>query len=201
MRSLSPTTRAALALASMTLCAVALAGPTWRREPPAFARKQVVQQVLVDDAPPVTRSVALPGQAPHQQRGRDQFPVFVLSLDGTKLGVLESLFDEEPLYIPVSSAAGGVEAAMNPILVAMGKRLPAEVPPTPQPQTSWPVVASDTWMTLSAPGMPSSQEKVGTGEVRRYRRRCLADCTRVVSRQESASGVSNVRPETLQGCR
>ena len=68
-----------------------------------------------------------------QQRGRDQFPVFVLSLDGTKLGVLEELFGHEPLYIPVSSAAGGVEAAMNPILVAMGKRLPAEVAVPPQP--------------------------------------------------------------------
>ena len=68
-----------------------------------------------------------------KQRGRDQFPVFVLSLDGTKLGVLEELFGHEPLYIPVSSAAGGVEAAMNPILVAMGKRLPAEVAVPPQP--------------------------------------------------------------------
>ncbi len=68
-----------------------------------------------------------------RQRGRDKFPVFVLSLDGTKLGVLEELFGHEPLYIPVSSAAGGVEAAMNPILVAMGKRLPAEVPIPPQP--------------------------------------------------------------------
>ena len=68
-----------------------------------------------------------------RQRGRDTFPVFALSLDGTKLGVLEELFGHEPLYIPVSSAAGGVEAAMNPILVAMGKRLPAEVAVPPQP--------------------------------------------------------------------
>jgi tetratricopeptide (TPR) repeat protein len=71
--------------------------------------------------------------AVQERRGREAFPVFALSLDGTKLGVLESLFDEEPLYIPVSSAAGGVEAAMNPILVAMGKRLPAEVAVPPQP--------------------------------------------------------------------
>jgi len=71
--------------------------------------------------------------AVREQRGREQFPVFALSLDGTKLGVLESLFDAEPLYIPVSSAAGGVEAAMSPILVAMGKRLPADVAVPPQP--------------------------------------------------------------------
>ena len=71
--------------------------------------------------------------AVQKQRGSDKFKVFVLSLDGTKLGVLEALFDDEPLYIPVSSAAGGVEAAMNPILVAMGKRLPAEVAPQPEP--------------------------------------------------------------------
>jgi tetratricopeptide (TPR) repeat protein len=68
-----------------------------------------------------------------KQRGRDRFPVFLLSLDGTKLGVLEDYFEDEPLYIPVSSAAGGVEAAMNPILVAIGKRLPAEVSVPPQP--------------------------------------------------------------------
>src|ERR1035438_591005 len=69
-----------------------------------------------------------------KQRGKDKFPVIPLSLNGAKLGVLEEFFGEEPLYIPVSSDAGGVEAAMNAILVAMGKRLPAEVPPTPQPK-------------------------------------------------------------------
>ncbi|MGB8168680.1 MAG: CHAT domain-containing protein [Chthoniobacteraceae bacterium] len=72
--------------------------------------------------------------AVQKQRGRKDFPVFALSLDGTKLGVLESLFEEEPLYIPVSTAAGGVEAAMNPMLVAMGKRLAADVPMPPQPE-------------------------------------------------------------------
>ena len=69
-----------------------------------------------------------------KQRGKDKFPVIPLSLDGTKLGVLEEFFGEEPIYIPVSSAAGGVEAAMNAILVALGKRLPADVPVTPQPK-------------------------------------------------------------------
>ncbi len=67
-------------------------------------------------------------------RGKDKFPVIPLSLDGTKLGVLEEFFGEEPMYIPVSSAAGGVEAAMNAILVALGKRLNADVPGTPQPE-------------------------------------------------------------------
>ena len=69
-----------------------------------------------------------------RQRGKDEFPVFALSVDETKLGVLESIFDEEAVYISVSSAAGGVEAAMNPILVAMGKRLAADVAATPQPK-------------------------------------------------------------------
>jgi hypothetical protein len=69
-----------------------------------------------------------------QQRGRDDFPVVALSLDGTKLGVLEAVFGDEPVYVPVSSATGGVEAAITPILVALGKRLPADVliPPPPQ---------------------------------------------------------------------
>src|SRR5262245_23304124 len=69
-----------------------------------------------------------------KQRGKDKFPVIPLSLNGTKLGVLEEFFGEEPVYIPVSSGAGGVEAAMNAILVALGKRNPADVAPTPQPK-------------------------------------------------------------------
>jgi hypothetical protein len=68
------------------------------------------------------------------QRGKDKFPVIPLSLNGTRLGVLEEFFGEEPIYIPVSSDAGGVEAAMNAILVALGQRLPADVPATPQPK-------------------------------------------------------------------
>jgi len=68
------------------------------------------------------------------QRGKDKFPVIPLSLNGTKLGVLEEFFGEEPLYIPVTSDAGGVEAAMNAILVALGERLNADVPGAPQPQ-------------------------------------------------------------------
>ena len=69
-----------------------------------------------------------------KRRGRETFPVFALSLDDTKLGVLEQFFDGEPLYIPVQGGAGGVEAAIHPILVAMGKRLPADVAPPPQPK-------------------------------------------------------------------
>jgi tetratricopeptide (TPR) repeat protein len=72
--------------------------------------------------------------AVRKERGKDKFAVMPLSLNGTRLGVLEEFFDEEPIYIPVSSAAGGVEAAMNPLLVAMGKRLPADVPDQPQPK-------------------------------------------------------------------
>ena len=68
------------------------------------------------------------------KRGKDKFPVIPLSLNGTKLGVLEEFFGEEPIYIPVTSDAGGVEAAMNAILVALGKRDPADVAPTPQPK-------------------------------------------------------------------
>ena len=69
-----------------------------------------------------------------EERGKDKFPVIPLSLNGTKLGVLEEFFGEEPVYIPVSSDAGGVEAAMNAILVALGERDPADVAPTPQPK-------------------------------------------------------------------
>jgi len=69
-----------------------------------------------------------------KRRGRGQYPVVPLALNGTKLGVLEEIFGDEPLYIPVSSAAGGIEMAMNAILVALGQRLPAEVACHPQPK-------------------------------------------------------------------
>jgi tetratricopeptide (TPR) repeat protein len=72
--------------------------------------------------------------AVRDQRGKDKFPVIPLSLNGTKLGVLKEFFGEEPLYIPVSSDAGGVEAAMNALLIAVGKRLPADVAVAEQPK-------------------------------------------------------------------
>jgi tetratricopeptide (TPR) repeat protein len=67
-----------------------------------------------------------------ERRGKDQFPVIPLSLDNTKLGVLEEFFSEEPIYIPISSEAGGIEAALDAILVALGKRLPTDSTPTKQ---------------------------------------------------------------------
>lgn len=70
-----------------------------------------------------------------KQRGKDKFPIIPLSLNGTKLGVLEQFFGgEQPAYIPVSSDAGGIEAAMNKILAALGKRDLADVESTPQPK-------------------------------------------------------------------
>jgi hypothetical protein len=51
-----------------------------------------------------------------KQRGTDIFPLIPLSLNETRLGVLEEFFSEQPVYIPVSSDAGGVESAMNAIL-------------------------------------------------------------------------------------
>ena len=68
------------------------------------------------------------------KRGKDKFPVIPLSLNGTKLGVLEDYFGDEPLYLSVSSAPGGVEAAIHPLLVAVGKRRPSDPAPTPQPK-------------------------------------------------------------------
>ncbi|MDZ7854977.1 CHAT domain-containing protein [Sphaerotilus sp.] len=67
------------------------------------------------------------------ERGRDKFPVVPLAVDGCKLGVLEKLFPSKPLYIPISSAAGGIDAALHAILVALRKRDPSDPPPTVQP--------------------------------------------------------------------
>ncbi len=69
-----------------------------------------------------------------QRGGNSQYPVVPLSLDGTRLGVLEEFFDKEPIYLPVSSGAGGVAAAIDPILVALGRRAAADRAQAPQPQ-------------------------------------------------------------------
>ncbi|HRH96217.1 MAG TPA: TIR domain-containing protein, partial [Prosthecobacter sp.] len=69
-----------------------------------------------------------------KKRGKEAFPVIPLMLDGAKLGAFKKHFGQEPLHIPVTSDAGGIEAAMNAILVALGKRKDAEVPSTPQPK-------------------------------------------------------------------
>jgi tetratricopeptide (TPR) repeat protein len=60
--------------------------------------------------------------------------VIPLSLNGTRLGVLQALFKEEPTYIPVSNAPGGATAALHDILVSLGLRLPTDRPPLPQPR-------------------------------------------------------------------
>jgi tetratricopeptide (TPR) repeat protein len=70
----------------------------------------------------------LHGLRVQKERGRKRFAVVPLSLDRTRLGVLEQFFEEEPTYIAVSSAPGGATAAMDDILVALGLRLPADRP-------------------------------------------------------------------------
>jgi hypothetical protein len=66
-------------------------------------------------------------------RGRDAYTVIPLLIDGTRLGVLKQLLGYEPLYVPVSSVPGGIDAALNAILTALGKRLPADRAAEPQP--------------------------------------------------------------------
>lgn len=66
-------------------------------------------------------------------RGVKHFPVISLAVDGCKLGVLEEFFDTEPTYIPISRAAGGIDAALHAILVALRLRDPSDPPPTVQP--------------------------------------------------------------------
>jgi len=67
-----------------------------------------------------------------KQRGKDKYPILTLSVNETKLGVLESFFEAEPLYTPISSRAGGVDAAIDKILTALGLRLPTDTGHAPQ---------------------------------------------------------------------
>lgn len=103
-----------------------------------------------------------------KHRGRDGYPVIPLSLDRTPLGVLEVIFGEPPRYIPLSSAAGGVEAALDPILVALGKRESTDVAATPQPyqleRAPWPVEKSlpeDRPADASTPLLRIDEQRIG----------------------------------------
>ena len=71
-----------------------------------------------------------------RQRGQDRFAVIPLTLDDTRLGVLEGYFDEEPTYISLRSGAGGVDAALDAILVALRLKLPSDPEPVPQPSAA-----------------------------------------------------------------
>jgi len=66
----------------------------------------------------------------HQQ-DVENYPVIALALDGTKLGVLEHYFDEERIFIPLSSKPGGLEEALPKLLPALGLKLPADIPIIP----------------------------------------------------------------------
>ena len=54
-----------------------------------------------------------------KQRGKDNFPVIPLSLNGTRLGVLEEFFSEQPLYIPLSSEADDDPVPKSPALLVL----------------------------------------------------------------------------------
>ena len=90
-----------------------------------------------------------------EKRGVEHYPVFALALDGTKLGMLEEFFDEERIFIPVSSKPGGVEEALPEIRKALRVILPADIPAA-APIPSKPL--EDLVLELSA---PSFEEKDG----------------------------------------
>ncbi len=71
---------------------------------------------------------ALAVQKQRQAAGQP-YRVVPLSLDGTRLGVLEGFFTGEVVYLPLSSEAGGIDVALDAILVALGHRLPADAAP------------------------------------------------------------------------
>ena len=62
--------------------------------------------------------------------GQNQYAIIPLSLDNTPLGALDGDFGQEPVCIAVPST-GGVQAAVHPVLFALGKRLPMVAPTAP----------------------------------------------------------------------
>ncbi|AUB81493.1 toll/interleukin-1 receptor domain-containing protein [Candidatus Thiodictyon syntrophicum] len=75
----------------------------------------------------------LTGRTGKGRAGGVDYPIIPLSLDGTRLLALKDLLGATPLYCALSGAPGGVEAALDAILVALGRRLPADRPATAAP--------------------------------------------------------------------
>jgi len=67
-----------------------------------------------------------------RERGATAYPIVPLSLDDTRLGVLESFFDDTPAYIRLSSAPNGLAETLPKILEALGLELPADIAPVAQ---------------------------------------------------------------------
>ena len=61
-----------------------------------------------------------------ESRGRDAYRVVPLSIDGTRLGVMQAIFDDTPVYIEASADLAGAEAVLGDLLEASGTRLPTE---------------------------------------------------------------------------
>ncbi|MGD1917215.1 MAG: toll/interleukin-1 receptor domain-containing protein, partial [Phycisphaerales bacterium] len=61
-----------------------------------------------------------------ESRGRDAYRVVPLSIDGTRLGVMQAIFDDTPVYIEASADLAGAEAVLGELLEASGTRLPTE---------------------------------------------------------------------------
>ncbi|MEO1278027.1 MAG: TIR domain-containing protein, partial [Planctomycetota bacterium] len=61
-----------------------------------------------------------------ESRGRDAYRVVPLSIDGTRLGVMQAIFDDTPVYIEASADLAGAEAVLGDLLEAIGTRLPTE---------------------------------------------------------------------------
>ncbi len=59
--------------------------------------------------------------------------IVTLLLDEQTVGALVWMFDEEPVAVPVSTAAGGLQKAMPALLAAAGRRLPDDPDPEFQP--------------------------------------------------------------------
>jgi len=66
----------------------------------------------------------------------DPYPIVPLALDGTRLGALEAELGYEPIYIRLDGRPGGIESALNAILVALHRRAPADRLPDPRPDRS-----------------------------------------------------------------
>jgi len=117
-----------------------------------------------------------------KKRGKDKYPVIPLSLNGTQLGVLETQFGEEPVYLAVSSGAGGVEATMHALLVALGRRKATDIAATPQPPPE-PVEE----LVLELTDLKFSEKQAGvrraTGRARLIHEAATPDRREVVSRQ------------------
>ncbi len=109
-----------------------------------------------------------------KQREDENFRIVPLALDGVQLGRFGELFGEEPLYIPVSCEAGGLEKSLPAILAALGLASDYDISSLPLPI---PTPLEDWILVLDEPGFEEIDGTLRPKATARLFHQPVTDCS------------------------